>query len=399
MKRHLLKKLPKVLLQKNTSGHRPVTSCTHCRQHKIKCNALETLPQPCARCLKMNLVCEVNPDFKPQKGSQLTILKNDINDLKMKLNYLVRNEGIIANCIKVNKESDELLSKLKDVKYIPSLSSVNENGKNEELNISTRFDQLPALLQKAISSSENYSINENKNISTSINSPTESATGNTNSINNILSKIKSTTDSPSTSSSYSSSRNTNNKKSKRFTLGDVTLSLEKATSLYDNFQKKYLSFFPIVKLTASVKELYKQSPILFWTIMLTSSLSSTTPKLYLALSDLIKIKIMQKCWLDTPRSAYIIQALLILSCWPLPSQKIMDDCSYRFLGFAKNLAMQLGLHRGAFMWSFQELKQCLTKMSKIMNKLMMMKLKTIMNYGEQEHGLLSSFRNKYGAVC
>lgn len=347
--------------KKNTSGHRPVTSCTHCRQHKIKCNALETLPQPCARCLKMNLVCEVNPDFKPQKGSQLTILKNDINDLKMKLNYLVRNEGIIANCIKVNKESDELLSKLKDVKYIPSLSSVNENGKNEELNINTRFDQLPALLQKAISSSENYSINENKNISTSINSPTESATGNTNSINNILSKIKSTTDSPSTSSSYSSSRNTNNKKSKRFTLGDVTLSLENATSLYDNFQKKYLSFFPIVKLTASVKELYKQSPILFWTIMLTSSLSSTTPKLYLALSDLIKIKIMQKCWLDTPRSAYIIQALLILSCWPLPSQKIMDDCSYRFLGFAKNLAMQLGLHRGAFMWEFSRTQTMLNK--------------------------------------
>ncbi|KAL6932849.1 hypothetical protein ACO0R3_001937 [Hanseniaspora guilliermondii] len=347
--------------KKNTSGHRPVTSCTHCRQHKIKCNALETLPQPCARCLKMNLVCEVNPDFKPQKGSQLTILKNDINDLKMKLNYLVRNEGIIANCIKVNKESDELLSKLKDIKYIPNLSSLNENVKNEELNISTKFDQLPVLLQKAISSSENYSINENKNVSTSINSPTESATGNPTSINNILSKIKSTTDSPSTSSSYSSNRNNNSKKSRSFTLGDVTLSLENATNLYDNFQKKYLSFFPIVKLTTSVKELYKQSPILFWTIMLTSSLSSTTPELYLALSELIKIKIMQKCWLDTPRSAYIIQALLILSCWPLPSQKMMDDCSYRFLGFAKNLAMQLGLHRGAFMWEFSRTQTMLNK--------------------------------------
>ncbi|SGZ39055.1 uncharacterized protein HGUI_01255 [Hanseniaspora guilliermondii] len=347
--------------KKNTSGHRPVTSCTHCRQHKIKCNALETLPQPCARCLKMNLVCEVNPDFKPQKGSQLTILKNDINDLKMKLNYLVRNEGIIANCIKVNKESDELLSKLKDIKYIPNLSSLNENVKNEELNISTKFDQLPVLLQKAISSSENYSINENKNVSTSINSPTESATGNPTSINNILSKIKSTTDSPSTSSSYSSNRNNNSKKSRSFTLGDVTLSLENATNLYDNFQKKFLSFFPIVKLTTSVKELYKQSPILFWTIMLTSSLSSTTPELYLALSELIKIKIMQKCWLDTPRSAYIIQALLILSCWPLPSQKMMDDCSYRFLGFAKNLAMQLGLHRGAFMWEFSRTQTMLNK--------------------------------------
>ena len=336
--------------KKNSTGHRPVTSCTHCRQHKIKCNALETLPQPCARCLKMNLVCEVNPDFKPQKGSQLTILKNDINDLKMKLNYLVRNEGIIANCIKVNKESDALLSKLNDVKYLPSATPQSFHGKNEELEINTKFEQLPFLLQKAISSSENYSIKGNKgSITTGLNSPNESTTGNPNSINNILSKIKNTTDSPSTESSNSSNRHSNSKKPKSFTLGDVTLSLEEATTLYDNFQKRYLDFFPIIKLTSTVKELYNQSPILFWTIMLTSSLSSTTPELYLALSDLIKIKIMQKCWLDTPRSAYIIQALLILSCWPLPSQKIMDDCSYRLLGFAKNLSMQLGLHRGAFM--------------------------------------------------
>ena len=357
------KKVSKVLSpKKNSTGHRPVTSCTHCRQHKIKCNALETLPQPCARCLKMNLVCEVNPDFKPQKGSQLTILKNDINDLKMKLNYLVRNEGIIANCIKVNKESDELLSKLNEVKYLPNRSTQNGNDKNEELNINTKFEQLPLLLQKAISSSDKYSIKQSKYISTTgINSPSESITGNPNSINSILNKIKSTTDSPSTTSSYSSNRHANTKQSKSFTLGDITLTLEEATGLYDNFQKRYLDFFPIIKLTSNVKELYKQSPILFWTIMLTSSLSSTTPELYLALSDLIKIKIMQKCWLDTPRSAYIIQALLILSCWPLPSQKMMDDCSYRFLGFAKNLSMQLGLHRGAFMWEFSRTQTMLNK--------------------------------------
>ena len=159
------KKVSKVLNpKKNSTGHRPVTSCTHCRQHKIKCNALETLPQPCARCLKMNLVCEVNPDFKPQKGSQLTILKNNINDLKMKLNYLVRNEGIIANCIKVNKESDELLSKLNDVKYLPNRTIQNGNDKNEELNINTKFEQLPLLLQKAISSSDKYSIKQSKYI-------------------------------------------------------------------------------------------------------------------------------------------------------------------------------------------------------------------------------------------
>ncbi|GMF01270.1 unnamed protein product [Ambrosiozyma monospora] len=53
--------------QNPPAGHRPVTSCTHCRQHKIKCNASERFPNPCSRCERMDLKCEIDPQFRPKK--------------------------------------------------------------------------------------------------------------------------------------------------------------------------------------------------------------------------------------------------------------------------------------------------------------------------------------------
>ena len=69
----------------SATGHRPVTSCTFCRQHKIKCNASERFPGACLRCEKMNLKCEIDPQFRPKKGLQIQTLKLDVNDLKAKM--------------------------------------------------------------------------------------------------------------------------------------------------------------------------------------------------------------------------------------------------------------------------------------------------------------------------
>lgn len=64
---------------------RPVRSCTHCRQQKIKCNALDTFPAPCTRCAKMDRKCIIDPSFRPQKGGQVQLLRADISSLKQQL--------------------------------------------------------------------------------------------------------------------------------------------------------------------------------------------------------------------------------------------------------------------------------------------------------------------------
>ena len=56
-------------------------------------------------------------------------------------------------------------------------------------------------------------------------------------------------------------------------------------------------------------------------MILTASLSEPEPKLYMSLASLIKQLAIETCWIKTPRSTHVIQALIILSIWPLPNEK------------------------------------------------------------------------------
>lgn len=136
-----------------------------------------------------------------------------------------------------------------------------------------------------------------------------------------------------------------------YIMGDVMLSYDQAEELHQRFMTQYLPFLPIIQ-SNSAAELYRQSQLLFWTVCMTASLSEPVPTLYNSLCSLIKQLAIETCWIQTPRSTHIVQALLILGNWPLPNEKVLDDCSYRFITLAKSLAMQLGLHRGKFIYEF-----------------------------------------------
>ncbi|AET39707.1 Sef1p Ecym_4686 [Eremothecium cymbalariae DBVPG len=363
----------------SSSGHRPVTSCTHCRQHKIKCNASENYPSSCSRCERMGLRCEIDPQFRPKKGSQLQNLKNEIEELKTKLEFLLRSEGILSSAMRnselgrqilhVIKQQDspqqstgisvqtylasepELLkseSSLKSSANTPSGSHSNasvdiarskSNGVTPLLNDSapanSNKDALPPVLQMALkyhTSAHNTPMDTPSSHTTPMLSP------------DVKKPVVVTTNTMSLlPSSYANID--------EFVLGYVHLSIDKAKELHRIFVTKYLPYFPIMT-SESVTELYSQSQLLFWTVMLTSCLSDPEPTLYNSLASLIKQLAIETCWIRTPRSTHISQALLILCNWPLPNQKVLDDCSYRFVGLAKSLSFQLGLHRGEFMSEF-----------------------------------------------
>ena len=106
----------------NAGGHatkqsRPVTSCTFCRQHKIKCNASDNYPNPCTRCSKMGLKCEIDPQFKPKKGSQIQTLIGDVEDLKAKIEMLSRNEHLLTQALNQHN--------MNFMQHAPSTSSVS----------------------------------------------------------------------------------------------------------------------------------------------------------------------------------------------------------------------------------------------------------------------------------
>lgn len=305
-------KIKKESVSSKPTGHRPVTSCTFCRQHKIKCNASDNYPNPCQRCERMGLKCEIDPQFRPKKGSQIQLLKSDVDELKAKIEMLTKNETLLT----------QALTQL-NMKYgMPAITPhaltplLGNDMMDSILNLS---DGTP---YSNASGSPNVNFNLNLNVKdNSDNSPSQIP---------ISPQQEPSMNSPAID---------------EFILGDVHLPLDKANELHDRFIIKYLPFMPIIK-SNSATELFYKSQLLFWSVILTASLSEPEPSLYMSLSSLIRQLAIETCWIRTPRSTHVIQALIILSTWPLPNEKVLDDASYRFIGLAKNLSLQLGLHRG-----------------------------------------------------
>ncbi|CAR56749.1 Sef1p [Kluyveromyces lactis] len=395
------------------AGHRPVTSCTHCRQHKIKCNASEKFPAPCSRCERMGLHCEIDPQFRPKKGSQLQSLRNDVDELKVKIEYLTRNESLIAKALKQSNIGQNLLQAIKSVDFSYRVAGPTQGqvAKNK-ISVQTYLTNEPQLLQDSQTTTTNPTTSSNSKVVTPTGSDHSPASHNGGSLSSgkpqllndsvpantkdrlppvLQIALKRLSQQISSSSPQNSSPTTtghspaNDLSSSKqhvvattnampllpsphanideFVLGDVHISIEKATELHNIFVARFLPYFPIMQ-SNSATELYSQSQLLFWTVILTASLSDPEPTLYNKLSSLIKQLAIETCWIRTPRSTHISQALLILCNWPLPNQKVLDDCSYRFVGLAKSLSFQLGLHRGKFMTEFTRTQTSLPEAEK-----------------------------------
>lgn len=266
------------------TGHRPVTSCTFCRQHKIKCNASENFPNPCERCKKMGLKCEIDPEFRPRKGSQIQSLKLDVDELKAKIEMLTKNESLLTQAL--NQHNLNMLPSQQSPGHVPLHMAPQPRVFSSPANVSP-IPSITSIQQNAPLTQEN-----------SDNSP-------------------STMNTPDHVEEY--------QPISEFILGDVTLPLNKANELHDKFMTKHLPFLPII-ISRSATELYHKSQLLFWAVILTASLSEPEPTLYMSLASLIKQLAIETCWIKTPRSTHVIQALIILSIWPLPNEKVLDDC-------------------------------------------------------------------------
>lgn len=366
-------------------NHRPVTSCTHCRQHKIKCDANLKYPGPCSRCKKFDLLCEIDAKFTPKKGSQIQIMRKDIDELKIKVKHLLANESLLVNLLKESNMGKSVLTKWRtpdpsiSVLNVPTVhsgtSSYNDHKPLDHNDVGKSIDEKQsykgeinghltnesnAIYSRTISPYNAGSMSESKisNLSPINDSLPLNSVPNASALPATASTIKQnndetsghaavTTTLPPISSPFTGDIDNINE----FIIGDVHVSLEKATLLHRTFVDEYLPYLSIM-FTTSVIELYSQSKFLFWTVMLTACLSDPDPTLYIKLSSLIKQLAIETCWLRTPRSTHISQALIILSIWPLPNQKVLDDCSYRFINLAKSLSYQLGLHRGEFIYEF-----------------------------------------------
>lgn len=352
----------------NSKQSRPVTSCTFCRQHKIRCNASDNYPNPCARCTKMDLKCEIDPLFKPKKGSQIQTLIGDVEELKAKIEMLSKNENLLTQALNQHNlnfmqngisssTGSPYLQSPKGRSSLLNRAYSTHNTPNSVLGQFSGHYSPPApssFHAQPLSAGPSSQISPMYNIALGNNATLNDATGTSHGITSFP-QIGETRSSDNSPAPYMHDSNLMEESPapeespvethSEFILGEVRLSLEKANELHDRFMANYLPFLPILD-SRDANTLFSKSRLLFWTVMLTASLSEPEPALYMSLASLIKQLAIETCWIRTPRSTHVIQALIILSVWPLPNEKVLDDCSYRFVGLAKNLSLQLGLHRG-----------------------------------------------------
>jgi len=89
---------------------------------------------------------------------------------------------------------------------------------------------------------------------------------------------------------------------------------------------------------------YKESTLLFWTIVFIGSRRYTKdPTLVIQLTPKVK-ELLERAILSTDGSLCTIQALLLLCAWPLPFDSLSHDFTPTVAGVVLSLAMTNGLH-------------------------------------------------------
>ncbi|KAF2457086.1 hypothetical protein BDY21DRAFT_33914 [Lineolata rhizophorae] len=70
-----------------TARNRPVRTCTECKQVKLRCDAKETFPRPCSRCVTRQLECVVDANFRRTPARQrLVDMTRELNSFRRSMN-------------------------------------------------------------------------------------------------------------------------------------------------------------------------------------------------------------------------------------------------------------------------------------------------------------------------
>ncbi|EMG46411.1 SEF1 Transcriptional regulatory protein SEF1 [Candida maltosa Xu316] len=316
----------KLIIPQPPKGGKILKTCTRCRQHKTKCDAIDTNPLPCSHCLKKNLDCTL--DYITKTGGRtksldiLEKLSYEVTDLKEVLNNIINRRNELINSL--IKSGKEIQHTSKNNKSLPSPPKLIESSPNEDDDETKTLTPPVAEIQSCLS--------------TPVTSPETTPLD----INYEL---------PHNDTKFIIQCN------KQY--DPVILTHKQAALFFTNYEEHfnhYLPIFPDEFFTSlSLNEFYKENELLFWSIILTSLLNKKELyKEYQNLSEHIKYLVVKKCWLNTPRSVYVISSLLILTTWPLPNYKnnIEDNLSVKFISTMKSLSYQFGLHKLDFIEEF-----------------------------------------------
>ena len=135
----------------------------------------------------------------------------------------------------------------------------------------------------------------------------------------------------------------------------VALEPESAVELLKHFERYYFREVPVMDKIESISEFMESSPLLFWSIMLVSAQwHDDLSYLYQQLLG-PHHRLLSQILEDAIESVQVVQALLILSLWPVPRRTQSSDPRWNYINLAMSAASQMNIHQPlskseAFQW-------------------------------------------------
>lgn len=349
------------------SGKPRRMACVECRQQKSRCDAHERYPQPCTRCTKKELRCNLKSDYKrTYKRARIAQIEREFSELKKNL---------------TPSQAAELVSKLPTLTaasspgaspQVPNSHSIRQ-GKFEPRPVFTQF-QL-SLIPSPNKSNHNHHhnaphIQQNPLDQRQAESPrySHNSSETNHSIPNTPSIYRPLDNSVGfITSGYTKDDNSHAEVPEHAliceekSLDTVSLSSDTIKALYMEYVDYYHPILPVVDISKGPERIYKLCPSLFWVIMFVSLrrfYDDEQKSLLIQLSPLVKgvlaeimispITRYNPTEEDEPilnaSSVYSVQAFLLYSFWPPITSSLSADSSFNTVGTAVILAIRIGLH-------------------------------------------------------
>ncbi|SMY18721.1 unnamed protein product [Zymoseptoria tritici ST99CH_1A5] len=140
------------------------------------------------------------------------------------------------------------------------------------------------------------------------------------------------------------------------TLGNVTLSEPQLLELYGIYFRSYHPFLPLLNAATSYKEYYSEHPLLHWTIIsIAARRYDAKPGLFMELQRPLE-EILWTTLSQVPQTYHVCKALALLCTWPLPTSSTSQEPTMMLCGVMFQLAMQYGLHRPSHAQDFSRFR-------------------------------------------
>ncbi|KAG5420306.1 LEU3 [Candida metapsilosis] len=333
-------------------------ACVECRQQKSRCDAYERQPEPCTRCAKKNLKCDLKSDYKrTYKRARIAQIEKEFMELKKSLNTSQAAELLSRFPSLANSENEENQRNFKSqassnikaphVEKTDHLAPVQKQPPQTEF---STYPQSTNVRNVSIINMPQVCQNPPTDISNSHSDQPNLTYDAKNTINNNVLRIP---------QDLRLSEEVLHCEEK--SVESITLSSSTIKELFMEYVLRYHPIFPVVDVTKGPERIYRLCPPLFWVIVFVSLRrfkEGFSKSLLIQLSPIVK-GILAEIMIspitrynpteeDEPiynvSSVYSVQAFLLYSYWPPITSSLSADSSYSTVSTGFFQAIRIGLH-------------------------------------------------------